>query len=194
MSAPSGRTWRDAFAHFDPDGCCWRTSQLSLPLESSNESPTPWPRSGIASRGSAFPLPPWERRINASGSSSSLLPTPRTSDTNGAGQPAVAVLDLRTAVNLLPTPRASDGEKGGPNQRGSSGDLMLPSAVMRLLPTPTTTNANGNQYNNAGKRLLPGIAVDLTGPATPPPSIDGKPSSDDPHPPLPLWAPAAETP
>jgi hypothetical protein len=36
---------------------------------------------------------------------------------------------------LLPTPRATDGEKGGPNQRGSKGDLMLPSAVM-LLPTP----------------------------------------------------------
>src|SRR5690606_12204794 len=33
--------------------------------------------------------------------------------------------------NLLPTPRATDGTKGGPNQRGSSGDLMLPSAVHR---------------------------------------------------------------
>lgn len=31
--------------------------------------------------------------------------------------------------HLLPTPRASDGTKGGPNQRGSSGDPMLPSAV-----------------------------------------------------------------
>lgn len=30
---------------------------------------------------------------------------------------------------MLPTPRATDGTKGGPNQRGSSGDLMLPSAV-----------------------------------------------------------------
>lgn len=39
---------------------------------------------------------------------------------------------------LMPTPRASDGEKGGPNQRGSSGDLMLPSAVAQLLPTPTS--------------------------------------------------------
>ena len=37
---------------------------------------------------------------------------------------------------MLPTPRATDGTKGGPNQRGSSGDLMLPSAVMGLLPTP----------------------------------------------------------
>jgi len=41
---------------------------------------------------------------------------------------------------LLPTPRATDGIKGGPNQRGSSGDLMLPSAVT-LLPTPTSQAA-----------------------------------------------------
>jgi DNA (cytosine-5)-methyltransferase 1 len=32
-------------------------------------------------------------------------------------------------AKLLPTPRATDGTHGGPNQRGSSGDLMLPSAV-----------------------------------------------------------------
>lgn len=46
-------------------------------------------------------------------------------------------MTLATAVQhkLLPTPRATDGSKGGPNQRGSSGDLMLPSAV-QLLPTP----------------------------------------------------------
>lgn len=31
-----------------------------------------------------------------------------------------------------PTIRASDGEHGGPNQRGSKGDMMLPSAVMNL--------------------------------------------------------------
>ena len=35
---------------------------------------------------------------------------------------------------LLPTPRASDGPKGGPNQRGSKGDLTLPSAVHRFGP------------------------------------------------------------
>lgn len=43
---------------------------------------------------------------------------------------------------LLPTPRATDGTKGGPNQRGSSGDLMLPSAVA-LLPTPTASEPGG---------------------------------------------------
>lgn len=46
------------------------------------------------------------------------------------------------SVALLPTPRATDGAKGGPNQRGSSGDLMLPSAVT-LLPTPRTSDTNG---------------------------------------------------
>ena len=47
-----------------------------------------------------------------------------------------STLNRAIAHNLLPTPRATDGTKGGPNQRGSSGDLMLPSAV-NLLPTPT---------------------------------------------------------
>lgn len=41
----------------------------------------------------------------------------------------------------MPTPRATDGTKGGPNQRGSSGDLMLPSAVAQLLPTPNAALA-----------------------------------------------------
>jgi DNA (cytosine-5)-methyltransferase 1 len=58
-----------------------------------------------------------------------LLPTPRSSDTFGPGVHGDGGLDLRTAVTLLPTPRATDGTKGGPNQRGSSGDLMLPSVV-----------------------------------------------------------------
>jgi DNA (cytosine-5)-methyltransferase 1 len=40
---------------------------------------------------------------------------------------------------MLPTPRATDGTNGGPNQRGSSGDLMLPSAV-HLLPTPAVND------------------------------------------------------
>lgn len=31
--------------------------------------------------------------------------------------------------HLLPTPRATDGTHGGPNQRGSKGDLMMPAAV-----------------------------------------------------------------
>jgi len=44
------------------------------------------------------------------------------------------------ALRMLPTPRATDGTKGGPNQRGSSGDLMLPSAVLKMLPTPRASD------------------------------------------------------
>ncbi|WP_329072752.1 hypothetical protein [Amycolatopsis sp. NBC_01480] len=42
-------------------------------------------------------------------------------------------------LRLLPTPRATDGTKGCPAQRGSKGDLMLPSVVIAVTtPTPTT--------------------------------------------------------
>ena len=54
-------------------------------------------------------------------------------------------------MTLLPTPRATDGTKGGPNQRGSSGDLMLPSAV-HLLPTPQARDYKDHQVQVAGHR------------------------------------------
>jgi DNA (cytosine-5)-methyltransferase 1 len=75
-----------------------------------------------------------------------LLPTPVVTDAAGARNATANRSDpdskhhsgttLSDALRLLPTPRAGDGEKGGPNQRGSSGDFMLPSAVTHLLPTP----------------------------------------------------------
>lgn len=54
-----------------------------------------------------------------------LLPTPVTDPNSHNGH----ARDLGSEARLMPTPWASDGEKGGPNQRGSSGDLMLPAAV-----------------------------------------------------------------
>ena len=73
-------------------------------------------------------------------SSGALLPTPRASDSHGIGAHGNGGADLRTTIaELLPTPTAADsdrtsldyprGVKGGPNQRGSSGDLALPAAV-----------------------------------------------------------------
>lgn len=76
----------------------------------------------------------------------SLLPTPRATDHKDSMTAPAArrhveagngTLPETLGVVLLPTPRASDGSKGGPNQRGSSGDLTLPSAVVRIgVPTP----------------------------------------------------------
>jgi DNA (cytosine-5)-methyltransferase 1 len=59
----------------------------------------------------------------------------------GSARPSPGTPDQRQRpdqVRLLPTPRATDGTKGCPAQRGSKGDLMLPSAVMRLLTTDSS--------------------------------------------------------
>lgn len=104
-----------------------------------------------------------DRRVQDAGhrDALTLLPSPRTSDTNGPGHHGDGGMDLRTAVTLLPTPRAGDGEKGGPNQCGSSGDLMLPSAV-QLMPTPSVADVEGGRKTRSGARndelLLNGIA------------------------------------
>lgn len=67
---------------------------------------------------------------------------------------------LAMTGDLLPTPRASDGEKGGPGQRGSSGDLTLPSAAVQLLPTPTTSEANGpGEHGTDGRDLRTEVAL-----------------------------------
>jgi len=142
-----------------------------------------FPTSGMTSSGVAFELPTWEHRTPASGSLSSpgfaLLPTVTVSDTNGPGMHGDGGLDLRTAVSLFPTPRATDGDKGGPNQRGSSGDYMLP-AISNLLPppkeakllqTPSVADALGGHERRGGKRskelLLNGQAKELAKLPTP---------------------------
>lgn len=95
-----------------------------------------------------------------------LLPTPRASDTGTTGRAAGAgfrpplsqkVFPLVRTETLLPTPRATDGTKGSPSQRGSSGDLMLPSAVMNVVATtskarPRSTGATTRPRSTGGSR------------------------------------------
>lgn len=56
---------------------------------------------------------------------------------NGAcmAQPMPGLRIKGTGSGYWPTPKASDGSHGGPNMRGSKGELALPSAVHRF-PTP----------------------------------------------------------
>lgn len=114
MSATSGRTSPPPFAYFDPDSASLRTCQAMFDLGLPTSSPT-LPRSGSMRNGMLYQRPAWEPRTNVSASSSSPS---------------------------LPTPRASEGEKGGPNQRGSKGDLTL-SAVAAQLPTPAARDWRG---------------------------------------------------
>lgn len=64
---------------------------------------------------------------------------------------------LAMTGDLLPTPRASDGPNGGPNMRGSKGDLPLPAAVHHLLPTPmvgsTSPAAHGQISGDFRRRM-----------------------------------------
>ena len=56
-----------------------------------------------------------------------------------------AATDAPTAkATAWPTPKGMDGTKGGPNQAGSKGDLMLPSAAAQW-PTPMTVNTTSNR-------------------------------------------------
>jgi DNA (cytosine-5)-methyltransferase 1 len=72
-----------------------------------------------------------------------LPPTVRREHAGGGSRPQT----------LLPTPRATDGAKGCPGQRGSHGDLTLPSAavqVTKTLPTPTVSDGRGPGVREGG--------------------------------------------
>ncbi|QLF84032.1 DNA methylase [Gordonia phage Upyo] len=108
-----------------------------------------------------------------------LLPTPEASDGSG-GRVSAEVggtrpsgakrsVTLATAVHhetsedqtLLPTPKASDGPNGGPNMRGSKGDLSMPSVAVRV-------GTNWGKYTDAVARWEA-----LTRPA-PAPTVEGR--------------------
>ena len=138
----------------------WETETLSLFSAHSEPYSETLPTSGMTRNGSLLPLPTSAHATDANACSSSptpdLLPTPVVTDSTGTrnstanrspGSTASSgdtITDALTHLGmmppsppqraglLLPTPRATDGTKGGPNQRGSSGDLMLPSAVCHL--------------------------------------------------------------
>ncbi|WP_430788202.1 hypothetical protein [Actinoplanes sp. G11-F43] len=92
-----------------------------------------------------------------------LLPTPRASDTGTPGRRAgEGFRPPLSQVLLLPTPRATDGEKGCPGQRGSHGDLTLPSAAVRvrMLPTPRASDGHGIcVHGDGGADLVTAVAA-----------------------------------
>ena len=113
-------------------------------------------------------------------------------DKRRSGRPRVPTLRGSGGAPACRRRAATDGAKGGPNQRGSSGDLMLPSAVMDLLPTPVAHDSANTPENHLRKK--PGrsqvtslqVIVDYgllpTGGHISRPSGDGSASSDaQPH-------------
>jgi DNA (cytosine-5)-methyltransferase 1 len=76
--------------------------------------PTPDAQAGNRGERSPEALANGERQTNIN-DLPRLLPTPRTSDTNGAGSHGTGGPDLRTVASLLPTPTSRDHK--GANQR-----------------------------------------------------------------------------
>ena len=72
--------------------------------------------------------------------------TPKANDAEKRGNVAHRphMPELVGQAQAWPTPKGTDGTKGGPNQAGSKGDLMLPSAAAQW-PTPMTVNTTSNR-------------------------------------------------
>lgn len=96
---------------------------IGIQVGSTADLPARWPEKSCGvPRGTLVPTP--MARDGAEGGREEGSPeywASRADRTNG--------IPLGAAMALLPTPRATDGTNGGPGQRGSSGDLAMPSAV-----------------------------------------------------------------
>jgi hypothetical protein len=106
-----------------------------------------------------------------------LLPSPRTSDTNGPGEHGTGGPDLRTAVALLPTPTTQPSTGNG-HARNLGKEVAL-------LPTPTAMDSAGMMTKEARAvfghgSYLRDLPILLGSVRTPPPSPDGNASPDDP--------------
>lgn len=130
---------------------------------------------GSALPGGAWPTPDTgHERINRSASAGAadrptialaakLWMTPTTQSAKGVDYQRVngknvLILDgqAKALMEQWPTPRATDGTKGGPNQAGSKGDPMLPSAAAQW-PTPAsrdyrTPNSQSLQERGQGAK------------------------------------------
>lgn len=115
-----------------------------------------------------------------------LLPTPTVVDAHAGVQDIATgtrsatgygpmLRDTATELSpaLLPTPRNSDAAKGSPNQHGSRGDLMLPSAVI------------GDRYGRYGAAVT--LWEQVTGMAAPEPTIQNTKGQWRLNPQLPEW-------
>lgn len=117
-----------------------KTSRGTYPKVSKMSSAT-WKRLVTAMRKEYLARRNAARAIAANASSSSgNWPTPKALTGGGNSQrenrPQTGGPDLHEAASMWVTPKASDGEKGGPNQAGSKGDMMLPS-MAAVWPTPS---------------------------------------------------------
>ena len=116
----------ESFARWDQDTLSWRTSQRSF-LEGWEMFLGPWPRSGMTASGIAYRLLPQLMPL-IDATESSFWPTPTTQE-----------IEHPNAVINNKGRRVSKNGK-------SSHSIGLADAV-KMIPTPTTSNAKGASKN-----------------------------------------------
>lgn len=158
IAADCGAKWPASLARYDRATRSWRTHQCLLG-EDLTECLATFPKWGMTRSGELYPQPTPVRLICAREfGSSERWPTPTvacggstlpegTTPTGMTPEGSKRQVRLQGYVNNVqrgkwPTPRATDGSNGGSNQRGTKGDLMLPSAAMRV-PTPKARDGKG---------------------------------------------------
>jgi hypothetical protein len=160
----SGVKCSESFARLDRPSSLWRIRRNSQE-KVSEECSAIFPRWGSMLSGECWELLTSEVSMGATGSSSWATPTARdfrsgkTSDRffyrNVKGRPLTEQLTA-----FWPTIRATDGEKGGPNSKGSKGDLMLPGAVA-TWPTVQAHDANGGSIKRTERKSSLGGCANL---------------------------------
>jgi hypothetical protein len=134
-NAGYGLTSLESFAKLNQHMCGSKTCGDLFQPEGLSTSYLTLPDSGSMRNGRLCQQPRSALRTSGSGSSSWPTADCNTSTySNGKFG-----MNLREAAATWPTARSSDGEKGGPNQRGSKGDMMLPSAAAQWM-TPMVPN------------------------------------------------------
>lgn len=146
----------------------WRTSQASLvpppPLWtkpkalSMNARPPEswenWPTAGGIRNGSLFLRPTWApvmAELAGSVLHGENWEAPKANERSGRQTNSGGQAHLDVQANTWASLRATDGTKGGPNQRGSKGDLMLPSMAAQW-PTPAAQQYGGTAEQHLARK------------------------------------------
>lgn len=188
----SGLGSSEAFAWWDHNSSCWRTSQGTLPWDLTPSSVT-LPKRGSMRSGWLYERPTPAPRTDENGCSS-LLATPTAHPRTHTPRQVHHGAQLANQVDaLLPTLTAGDS-KGSrnstvvrkPGSTASIGDTLT-DAAWKLLPTPTARlGAAGPDYRERPNGPDLQAAVRSIGSSSVPLSSDGSVTWDEP--PLPLWS------
>jgi hypothetical protein len=143
------------FATFDPNGCCWRTSQASLIPTSCGDGDgivsdengrgiaylpdsglflETWPRSGSMRSGAVYPQPKWALRT--SGKESSSWPTARAEDSECCGNHRSAVDSLTGGAREWRSPNTRDHHAQGPRLNADQRQITLVDQAQSMWLTP----------------------------------------------------------